>query len=191
MKRLELVFLLEEPSIREVLNIILPKFLPPEIPFLLIPHEGKRDLERSIPRKLRAWQNPHARFVIVRDKDSADCLSVKQRLTALCEQVGRRDCLIRIVCHELEAWFLGDLQAIERAFELKRLSRQAGQEKFRQPDLIANATEELKKLVGSYQKIGGARTIAPYLELERNRSHSFQVFIDGVRRLADEMINQQ
>ena len=54
----QLVFLLEEESMKALLEILLPQILPPEVCFLCIPHEGKQDLEKSIPRKLRAWQTP-------------------------------------------------------------------------------------------------------------------------------------
>jgi hypothetical protein len=49
----EIVFLLEEPSMREVLNILLPQLLPQHLEFQLITHKGKQDLEKAIPYKLR------------------------------------------------------------------------------------------------------------------------------------------
>ena len=45
----ELVFLLEEPSMKVLLDDLLPRFYP-TLSFRCIPHEGKQDLERSIPR---------------------------------------------------------------------------------------------------------------------------------------------
>jgi hypothetical protein len=36
-----LVFMIEEPSMREVLKILLPKLLPQEVGFKLIVHKGK------------------------------------------------------------------------------------------------------------------------------------------------------
>lgn len=183
----EIVFLLEEPSMREVLNAILPQVIPSHIVFSVHPHEGKQDLERSIPRKLRAWQNPQARFVILRDQDSANCLDIKQRLQKLCEQTGRDNCLIRIVCHELEAWFLGDLAAVSVAYDLPHLTRLSEKAKFRNPDRLSNAADELQKLVEGYQKVGGARAIAPHLNLADNRSRSFNVFLEGVQRLVSEI----
>ncbi len=99
----------------------MPKILPADITFLCIPHEGKQDLEKSIPIKLRAWQKPGTSFIIVRDKDHADCLEVKKHLVKLCSQAGRSDSLVRIACHELESWFLGDLAAVEKAFNIKNV----------------------------------------------------------------------
>lgn len=175
---------------REVLKVILPKIIPPEVAFILVTHEGKRDLEVSIPRKLRAWQNPGARFVIVRDQDAADCRDLKEHLRTLCVQAGHRDSLIRIACHELESWFLGDLPAVSRAFDLPQLEKLAGKRKFREPDLLGNAAEELQKLVSRYKKVGGARAIAPHLDLIANRSHSFRVFLAGIQRTVDAMTKE-
>jgi len=166
---------------QEVLDIILPKILPPNTQFLCIPHEGKHDLARSIPRKLRAWQMPDVQFVVVHDQDSMDCLTLKAQLRALCREGGRPDTLVRIVCRDLESWFLGDLHAVEKAFQVPGLARKQKNRKFRQPDELNNATQELKRLVKRYQKRSGARRIAPYLDLEGgNRSRSFGVFLNSL-----------
>ena len=117
-----LVFMLEEESMKAMLDIMLPKILPEAVEFRCIPHEGKHDLEKSIPRKLKAWQTPDTYFVIVRDKDSADCKEVKQRLTDLCVKAGRSDSVVRIACHEMESWFLGDLAALGQAFNIPKLA---------------------------------------------------------------------
>ncbi|GMU62432.1 MAG: hypothetical protein AMXMBFR34_41950 [Myxococcaceae bacterium] len=56
------VFLLEEKSMKVLLDGLLPRIVP-SLDFLCVPHEGKQDLEKSIPRKLRAWREPGVRFV--------------------------------------------------------------------------------------------------------------------------------
>lgn len=43
-----IVFLLEEPSMKVLLNGLLPRIFP-EMQFVCIPHSGKSDLEKSIP----------------------------------------------------------------------------------------------------------------------------------------------
>jgi hypothetical protein len=108
---MKIVFLLEEASIKEFLDIVLPKILSSGVTFMTVPHEGKQDLERSIPRKLRAWLEPNVRFVIVRDQDGTDCIRLKEKLYRQCVESGRPDTMVRIVCNELESWFLGDLPA--------------------------------------------------------------------------------
>lgn len=179
-----LVFLLEEPSMAVVLEVLLPKILPDDVFFRLVPHEGKSDLDRSIPRKVRGWRAPGVYFIIVRDRESAECHALKASLTKLCEQGGRPDSLVRIVCPSLEAWFLGDLVAVERAFEMNGLATRSRLKRFADPDRFNNAPDELKRMVRHYGKVAGARAIAPHLEPGRNRSRSFQVFYAGVIRLA-------
>jgi len=182
-----LIFLVEEESMAEILEIILPKLLTPDIGFLTVPHEGKTDLERSIPRKLRAWKYPGDSFIILRDNDGADCLKIKSRLLKICEEAGRPDTLIRIVCQELESWFLGDLQAIEKAFNKPGLAKKyQSKKKMRNPDMLTNASQEIEKLLGGYGKVNGSRLIAAQLSLDpgANTSPSFQAFLKGIRRLA-------
>ena len=178
-----LVFLLEEESMKALLDILLPKILPEFVEFRCIPHEGKQDLEKSIPRKLKAWKTPDTYFVIVRDKDSANCLDVKQRLVTLCSEAGRSDSLVRIACHELESWFLGDLAAVGQAFNLPKLMKKQNSKKYKNPDNLANASQELEKLVKGYRKVSGAKKIAHYLTIESNHSQSFLCFISGVQCL--------
>jgi hypothetical protein len=114
-----LVFLLEEPSTKYLLDGLLPRLMPGWVAgqhFLCVPHEGKSDLDRSLPRKLAAWRVPGDRFVVLRDNDAAVCEDVKARLTRLCADSGRADTLVRLVCQELEGWYLGDLDALAQAF---------------------------------------------------------------------------
>jgi len=168
---------------KEALEGLLPRLLPPGVTPVYVTHEGKSDLDRSIPRKLRAWGNPDARFVVLRDQEGADCRVVKRRIQRLCLRAGRPDAVVRIVCHHLEAWFLGDLEAVEMAFGLHGLAAQSGRRHLRDPDALPNALQELKRLVPSYQKRSGARSIGVHMVPERNRSRSFQVFIEGLRRI--------
>jgi len=179
----QIVFLLEESSMKGFLDVFLPRILPPGVEFKTIPHEGKQDLEKSIPRKLRAWQNPEVRFIIVRDLDGANCLRVKEELCRICMEAGRRDSLVRIACNELESWFLGDLTAVALAFNKPSIAPLQRKAKFRNPDVLTNAAQELKRIVPGYQKRKGARMIAKHIDTMRNCSNSFQVFVEGVSRV--------
>jgi hypothetical protein len=178
----KLVFLLEEKSMKETLDNILPLVLPKDIPFLCIPHEGKEDLQKSIPRKLLRWREPDVQFIIVHDQDSGDCIELKQALISLAAGGRRPETLVRIVCTELESWFLGDMQAVEKAFNID-LKYQKNKSLFRNPDSIQNAKQELKKLAPKYQQISGSQNISKFMDIENNRSHSFNVFISGVKKL--------
>ncbi len=78
-----IIFLLEEPSMKVLIDNLLPRLFPGWVDrehFQCIPHEGKSDLDRSIPRKLSGWRIAGDRFVIVRDNDGANCIDLKTRL---------------------------------------------------------------------------------------------------------------
>lgn len=185
-----LIFLLEEPSMKALLDGLLPRLFPgwePETHFKCVPHQGKSDLDASVPRKLNAWRIPGDRFVIVRDNDNAKCTDIKQRYLAICHAAGRPDTLVRLVCQELESWYIGDLQALAEAFDNPKLDTPAQRKRFTHPDEWEKPSAEVARLVPGFQKIGGARSMAQCLQVEGNRSRSFQVFVDGVRRVAQEM----
>jgi hypothetical protein len=185
-----LIFLLEEPSMKVLLAGLLPRLFPGWVEgahFQCIPHEGKSDLDRSIPIKLRAWRIPGDRFVIVRDNDNADCVNLKARFQSVCAASGRPETLIRLVCQELESWYIGDLQALATAFDNPKLNTPALRKKFAEPDAWQKPSVEVQRLVDSFQKTSGARAMGPCLGEATNRSRSFQVFVDGVRKVAAEM----
>ena len=179
------VFLLEEASMRDLLNGLLPR-LYPDLTFLCLAHEGKSDLEKSIPRKLRAWREPGVRFVVLRDNDGADCIHLKQRLMQSCRAAGRPDTVVRIACQELEAWYLGEPDALADAFEIEKLREIGRKARFRDPDLVQQPSKALRRLVPGFRKVNGARTMASYLSRERNRSGSFQVLLSGLDKLYTE-----
>lgn len=175
-----IIFLLEEKSMKEVLDIILPQILPPDICYKTIPHSGKSDLQESIPHKLKAWRQADIKFVIVQDQDSADCRDVKSKLQELTKPY-QREVLIRIACRELESWYFGDLNAVSLAYgkDVRALKLKS---KFRNPDNIGNPKDELRKLFPKHQQLDGARRIAAYMDIENNTSTSFNYFVSGIRK---------
>lgn len=186
-----LVFLLEEPSMKHLLTGLLPRLMPGWVEgehFLCVPHEGKSDLDRSVPRKLAAWRVPDDRFVVLRDNDAAVCEQVKARLVKLCADSGRPDTLVRLACQELEAWYLGDLDALAAAYEEPRLCAPAMRKRFATPDVWAKPSVEVQRVLPAFQKGQCARRMGMCLGgPDESGSRSFQVFVAGVRRLAHEM----
>lgn len=182
----KVVFLLEEPSMKHLLEGLLPR-LCPGLNFLCVAHEGKQDLEKSIPRKLRAWREPGVRFLIARDNDGGDCVALKHRLADLCEQAGRGDSVVRIACQEIEAWYLGDPDALADAYGDERLRGVGNRAKFRNPDEVKEPSAALRRLVPEFQKVAGARRMAACLTREGNRSASFHALLRGIERLQGEM----
>ncbi|MFZ1983493.1 MAG: DUF4276 family protein [Desulfatitalea sp.] len=181
------VFFLEEPSAKEMLEGILPRLLPEQVQVRYLVFQGKQDLEKNLIKKLRGWQVPDSVFVVLRDQDAADCIAVKSTLVDHCRRAGRSPVLIRIACRELESFYLGDLAAVENGLALSSLAGKQNNKKYRTPDRLANPSEELVRLTRNlYQKIAGSRAISPHLKLQGNRSHSFNVLISGIRRLVVE-----
>lgn len=186
----QLVFFLEEPSAREMLKGLLPRLLPRDTVPRYVVFEGKNDMKKQLPKKLRGWRTPDSRFVVLRDKDGADCVRVKSGLVEICREAGKPDALVRIACRELESWYLGDLNAVERGTGPGGLARRQKRAKYRDPDRLANPVQELERVTGRrYQKVAGSRAIGPHLSVgesgaRENRSRSFRVFVSGLRRLA-------
>lgn len=181
-----LVVFLEEPSAKRMLDVIIPKLLPEGMSFKCIPFEGKSDLEKQVSSKMRGWKKPNSVFLVMRDQDAGDCKVVKKRLLDLCAAsfCNENQYLVRIACHELESFYLGDLDAVRSAGFKVTLTKKF-KNGYKEPDLIASPAEELSKITsGEYQKIAGSAAIAPYLKLDgTNASKSFNVLVDGIRKL--------
>jgi hypothetical protein len=181
-----LVFFLEELSAKKMLEVIVPKILN-NITTIYITFQGKQDLEKNIELKLKNWNVPNAKFLIMRDKDSGNCKEIKQNLLEKIQNSGKENSsLVRIACHELESFYLGDLSAVGDAFNLNNISKNQDKKKYRNPDNLTNAKEELKKVINNYAEISGSKKISPFLKLDNsNKSVSFNFLISGIQKLCN------
>ena len=185
----ELVFCLEEVSAKAMLEGILPRLFPSGgLVFRYMVFEGKQDLEKQLPRKLKGYRNQNARFLVLRDQDSnPNCADVKKRLRALCDHAGKPDALVRIACRELESFYMADLAAVELGLGLHGLVQLQSTRKFRSPDYLGSPSKELSTLTkGKYQKVGGSRSIGVHLQLDNCRSDSFRNLVAGIKRIATQ-----
>jgi len=91
--------------------------------------------------------------------------------------------LIRIVCRELESWYLGDLAAVAQAFNRPQLGQQRQKSKFRQPDDLGNPKQELKKILPEYTQIAVSQRIG----LFRTESLEFIEFKSGRSSCAEDV----
>ncbi len=119
----------------------------------------------------------------MRDNDNGNCRALKERLRQLCREGRRDDTVIRIVCQELEAWYLGEPNAMADAFGHDNLRNIGNRAPYRNPDTRPKPSSDVQTLVPEFQKIAGARIMAQHLTRENNRSHSFAVFVDGIAKL--------
>lgn len=179
-----LVFFLEEPSAQDFLQAVLPRVLPAHITPHFLVFEGKQDLEKRLVMRMKRWLRPNSQFIVMRDQDSGECLVIKDRLLNLCAQAGQPNATVRIVCKELETFFVGDWPAIAMGFQQPALAFHARKAKFRSPDLLGSPSQEIKRLIPTYQKREGARTISAHLDLARNQSSSFRVLLRTLSELS-------
>lgn len=109
---------------------------------------------------------------------------IKQNLLDKCRAAQKPNAIVRIACHELESFYLGDLRAVDKGLGISRLSRLQNKRKYREPDKLANPARELMSLTKNcYQKVSGSRAIGRYLDVEKNLSHSFNVLIKTIKRI--------
>ena len=167
-----------DATLRKLLPKLFPDFREYEH-WLIIHHQGKSDLERSYPRKMKEWREPGVRFIILRDNDGADCLILKQKLVSKIPNHAP-EYLVRIVCQELESWFLGDLAAVTAAYPAAARQQQFKSLSRSDPDQLTNAADLIRNLTGTQTKIGRASEIAKQMQPARNRSTSFHVFVNGL-----------
>jgi hypothetical protein len=193
----------EEFSARVTLDILLPKILSGEHTWNIRDFRGKHDLIAKLPGLLRGyktWMPEDYRIVVLVDRDRQDCQKLKIELENIATNVGlitktiatgqSFQVLNRNAIEELEAWFLGDVEAIAAAYPGVPQTL-AEQTRYRNPDALQGGTWEALEQVlqnagyhlGGLKKVRAAREIAQYMNPPVNRSPSFQAFYQGLLAL--------
>ena len=197
--------LLEERSAEVALTNLIPK-IRGDVQINARVFQGKPDLLGKLPARLAAYSKrltKDLRIVVLIDEDREDCIALKQELEDVASSIGLTTAstymsygysffhvLNRIAVEELEAWFFGDVDAIVAAYPKVPMTL-GDRARYRIPDAIrggtAEALERVFKEAGYYRgglpKIETARNISKYMDPNRNRSKSFQVFRDGLLKL--------
>ncbi len=88
----------------------------------------------------------------------------------------------------IRVWYLGDLEAISKAYPKFKFKSYVSRAKFRKPDLL-NASDELSKILPDFQKISTAKLVSPHLSLnvDENKSESFRYTILGIIKFFNEI----
>ncbi len=196
-------FLLEEPSAEAFFAEFLPKIVTDGTTWKLIAFQGKADLLANLKKRLKgyaAWLPNDWRIVVLVDEDRGDCAMLKHQMEDAAKAAGLITksrakngafaVLNRIAVEELEAWFLGDVEGLRTAYPGVPSSL-GSRENFRDPDAVPGGSwEALERVLqraghfrGGLGKIELARTMAKHLEPRRNRSRSFQCFMEGIAAL--------
>jgi hypothetical protein len=74
---------------------------------------------------------------------------------------------------------------VAKAYNLNSLGQKQNKSKYREPDRLNSAKQELKKLVKEYYAGTHSKQIAPHLSLTENKSRSFQTFIQGIKNVVE------
>ena len=195
-------FFLEEPSAEAFLQRFVVKLLPAGTEVAFRVFSGKPDLLKKLPERLKAmsWIPADHRIVVLVDEDRQDCAALKAQLETAARDAGLLTksaakgksfkVLNRIAVEELEAWFLGDPQAIRSAYPRFKPSHVAAVNR-RDPDAVRGGTwealERALQQAGYYStglpKIEVARNIGDRLVVTRNNSTSFRQFVQGISAL--------
>ena len=162
----------------------------------------KRLLLDQLPRLLQGygWSFKRSGFpsavIVVVDLDQRDCVAFKRELLAvLAACTPRPRTLFRIAIEESEAWLLGDRAAVKQAYPAAKdsvLNRYVQDDVCDTWEVLADAVHpggaaELQARgfpATGIEKCAWAEAIAPCMNVAENRSPSFRVFQDGVRKLA-------
>lgn len=176
-----LVFVVEEASKEEFLSGVLSRLdVPEHVQVHFRVAEGHLDVLREIQETTREWRIPNMRFIVLCDQDSADCVQRKQELRTPVPASRMADVTIRIVCTELEGWYLTDRDALAAALlSGSRLGRWP-RDLVGPPDDIRMPAQRLSRLA-TFRKRDLAREMGRRISLEPGTSHSFNLFVRTLR----------
>lgn len=212
--------LVEDASGKKLLDAVLPKLLGEQGN----PHTWRMHLYKGIgriPKNLKPGTDASKRIlldrlplalsgygktpgidavVVVLDSDQRNCVAFLNELKGLVANCRPApNTMFRLAIEEVEAWYLGDRQALQAAYPRAKadvLGRYVQDSVCNTWELLADAIHPggsvaIKKtgwpLPGQI-KCEWAEKIGPFLEPDRNVSPSFGKLRDGLRRLVTEGI---
>jgi len=200
----------EEPSMEDYLKALLPRLELGGVCVRIINHGSKQKLLRDVPNRFAGYARTPVEHrplsLVLVDRDADDCLYLKVQLEAAANAAGlatktvaghaRFDVVNRIVIEELEAWHFGDVSALNAEYPGVPPNL-AARAPYRNPDAISGGTYEALFRVlqkaghfrgsSSLPKMETARRMASRVDIEGNRSDSFQHFVSGLKALAAQL----
>lgn len=166
-----------------------------------LPDKRNRTLLHNLPSKLRAYNKTKDKnlvIIILFDlDDNTDCVKIKQEIVDIVDQCCPDvKCLIRIAIEELEAWFMGDQQAIKNAYpnaKIDKINSYVQDSQCGTWELLGDIidSQKVRKIIkesgkGSQRlcelKCEWAKNISQKMDVENNKSPSYKQFRDGLRR---------
>jgi len=177
----DIVIFVEEASAFEIVRALSHK-LGLSARVTILKHQGSGDLKKSIATKIRSDPFAGSKFLILCDADGKDCKALKAELMQEVPPAKRANSLIRIVCQELEAWYLAQPKALLTAGALARQIPKAILNA--NVDAIPDPKRTFRRFAHEKGQIERARRIGPRLDVEVGKSSSFRHFVLGLRKLA-------
>ena len=207
--------LVEDSSGAALIETLLPLVIGPEgapHTWRVLPYKGigripkgltakadpaKRALLDQLPRLLSGYgKTPgYENVVVVVDSDRRNCKEFLAELNAMLKQCAPAPrTLFRLAIEEMEAWLLGDRQALLNAYPRAKkdvLARYAQDSVCGTWELLADAIHPgghaaIQKAgwpLPGQMKHEWTKKIGPHMNIETNASPSFGKFRDGLRRL--------
>ena len=203
-------FLTEDQSSGAAMDILIPKLLGSNVTYRIHPYKGigripkglrpksdanKRILLDRLPKILRGYgRNPNCGIiVIICDLDDNDKRRFSSGLQGLLDTCNPKpDAVFCLAIEEFEAWYLGDLNAVRKAYPRAKNNVLNGYKN----DSICGTWEVLADAVyngGSkaltkkgWQAVGEqktiwAKTISPHMSVDDNSSPSFKAMHDQLQ----------
>lgn len=162
---------------------------------------SKRILLANLPRLLagygKSWQEYPAVVIVVCDLDDKCLKSFRDELINLLNACNPRpETRFCIAIEESEAWFLGDIPAIKKAYPKAKdtvLNAYVSDSTCGTWERLADAvyrggSQHLSSLgwhVVGAEKSAWAENITPHMDLDNNTSPSFNYFLGKLRELAE------
>jgi hypothetical protein len=177
------LFLLEEQSAEAMLKEFLPRCFP-TLRCTYRRFSDVNELLKRLEKTIRNHTDTECPIIILCDQDDKDCVKFKKHISGLCKKTRQESrCIIRIACHELESWYLAQLDVVANHFGVPELSKR--QNRYSNPDNTNKPSKELERLTKQqYQKIKGSRIMGKHLDPEVKRSVSFKHFIQTLREIS-------
>jgi hypothetical protein len=177
----DIIIFVEEPSAYEIVQALAVK-LDLRDRVTILKHQGAGDMERSYASKIANDPFQNSKFLILRDADNKNCTALKRSLMEKVPRGSRGRALIRIVCQELEAWYLAQPEALAAAGALERPIPRARLNA--NVDAIVDPKRLFLRHAHNKGQIEHARRIGPELDVASTKSASFKSFVSGLRKLA-------
>ncbi len=159
--------------------------------FRVYGYSGKEDLKKSLQTTVPTIsKQPEAKILITIDQDGEDCRSLKNDLENIIKNKCHCPHKIRIICRELESWFLGDLEAIARSYPRFKADQYRNKSDFKNIDASKQKPSvALLKIIPDFKglerlsKVAVAEKISQNLDLQNNTSTSFNATIGAIKQL--------